>query len=290
MITAAPGARRIRASSLAEAYDALQSQFAGEVPLAVRSSATAEDLPDASFAGQQDTYLWLDGFDAVREHIRACWASLYTSRAIIYRLKNDIPDEGLSMAVVVQKMVNAAAAGVAMTWTRPTATAPRSPSTPPRASARWSSPARSPRTTSMLDKVTLPSSPSTSATSTPSWSRIRNQRTWSSARSSEERRAVRCLTDAELKRRGAAWPSARRSTTAARRTSNGPWMRTCPTGENLLLLQSRPETVHSLRTHGTQGHGGGYASQLGLGTSRLQLRPLDHLVPDGQHRRNAAHR
>src|SRR5699024_10673977 len=93
----------------------LMEQCGGEVPVAVRSSATAEDLPDASFAGQQDTYLWQIGIDAVTEHIRKCWASLYTARAIIYRLKNNIPNEGLSMAVVVQKMVNARVAGVAMT-------------------------------------------------------------------------------------------------------------------------------------------------------------------------------
>ncbi|HXF01552.1 MAG TPA: PEP/pyruvate-binding domain-containing protein, partial [Arthrobacter sp.] len=98
-----------------EAYEALMSRFDEPVPVAVRSSATAEDLPDASFAGQQDTYLWLEGFAAVSEHIRQCWASLYTSRAIIYRLKNNIPNEGLSMAVVVQKMVNAKVSGVAMT-------------------------------------------------------------------------------------------------------------------------------------------------------------------------------
>jgi pyruvate,water dikinase len=98
-----------------EAYHALQSRFAEPVPVAVRSSATAEDLPEASFAGQQDTYLWLTSLHDVTEHIRRCWASLYTSRAIIYRLKNNIPNEGLSMAVAVQKMVNARAAGVAIT-------------------------------------------------------------------------------------------------------------------------------------------------------------------------------
>src|SRR5699024_5859827 len=97
------------------AYNQLQSQFTETVPVAVRSSATAEDLPDASFAGQQDTYLWLNGYPAVTEHIRQCWASLFTSRAILYRLKNAIPNEGLSMAVVVQKMVNASVSGVAMT-------------------------------------------------------------------------------------------------------------------------------------------------------------------------------
>ncbi|MGV3712881.1 PEP/pyruvate-binding domain-containing protein [Pseudolysinimonas sp.] len=97
------------------AYERLQSRFPQPVPVAVRSSATAEDLPDASFAGQQDTYLWLLGRDEVAEHVRRCWASLYTSRAITYRMQNHIPDEGLSMAVAVQKMVNARSAGVAMT-------------------------------------------------------------------------------------------------------------------------------------------------------------------------------
>src|SRR5690606_10194404 len=91
------------------------SRFSEEVPLAVRSSATAEDLPDASFAGQQDTYLWLRGYEEVQKHARQCWASLYTSRAILYRLRNDIPETDLSMAIAVQKMVNARSAGVAMT-------------------------------------------------------------------------------------------------------------------------------------------------------------------------------
>ena len=97
------------------AYEALMSRFEAPVPVAVRSSATAEDLPDASFAGQQDTYLWVVGVEAVTEHIRQCWASLFTSRAIIYRRKNDIPNEGLSMAVVVQRMVDARVSGVAIT-------------------------------------------------------------------------------------------------------------------------------------------------------------------------------
>jgi pyruvate,water dikinase len=104
----------VRAATRA-AYAELVARIGEDVPVAVRSSATAEDLPDASFAGQQDTYLWLRGWDDVREHIRRCWASIYTSRAILYRLKNDIPDEGLSMAVAVQKMVNARVAGVAIT-------------------------------------------------------------------------------------------------------------------------------------------------------------------------------
>lgn len=98
-----------------EAYEKLMNLCGGEVPVAVRSSATAEDLPDASFAGQQDTYLWVIGRSNVMHKIRECWASLYTSRAITYRHANNIPDEGLSMAVAVQKMVNSRTSGVAMT-------------------------------------------------------------------------------------------------------------------------------------------------------------------------------
>lgn len=86
-----------------------------DLPVAVRSSANAEDLPDASFAGQQDTYLWVVGEEAVMEHVKRCWASLFTSRAISYRRDHNIPEEGVLMSVVVQKMVNAKVAGVAMT-------------------------------------------------------------------------------------------------------------------------------------------------------------------------------
>lgn len=86
-----------------------------DLPVAVRSSANAEDLPDASFAGQQDTYLWVVGEDAVLEHIKKCWASLFTSRAIHYRHDHKIHENEVLMCVVVQKMVNARVAGVTMT-------------------------------------------------------------------------------------------------------------------------------------------------------------------------------
>ena len=85
------------------------------VPVAVRSSATAEDLPTASFAGQQDTYLWVQGADQVIKHVQSCWASLYTPRAIAYRIKNDFPHEKVLISVGVQKMVNSKAAGVMFT-------------------------------------------------------------------------------------------------------------------------------------------------------------------------------
>lgn len=83
--------------------------------VAVRSSATAEDLPDASFAGQQDTYLNVIGEDSVVEHVKKCWASLFNARAIAYRVSKGIPHENVAMATVVQKMVNADKAGVMFT-------------------------------------------------------------------------------------------------------------------------------------------------------------------------------
>lgn len=86
-----------------------------DMPVAVRSSATAEDLPDASFAGQQDTYLWVVGAGDVIEHVRDCWASLFTARAMKYRHDHDLGQIEVLMSVAVQKMVNARAAGVAMT-------------------------------------------------------------------------------------------------------------------------------------------------------------------------------
>ena len=86
-----------------------------DLPVAVRSSATAEDLPDASFAGQQDTYLWVVGADDVVALTRACWASLFNARAISYRARNGLGHLDVLMSVAVQKMVNARAAGVAMT-------------------------------------------------------------------------------------------------------------------------------------------------------------------------------
>ena len=85
------------------------------VPVAVRSSATAEDLPTASFAGQQDTYLWIQGADQVISKVQHCWASLYTPRAIAYRVKNDFPHDKVLISVGVQKMVNSKAAGVMFT-------------------------------------------------------------------------------------------------------------------------------------------------------------------------------
>ncbi len=83
------------------------------VPVAVRSSATAEDLPTASFAGQQDTYLWIQGAEQVVTHVQNCWASLYTPRTIAYRIKNQFPHE----KVLISVNITPAALALTIFWT-----------------------------------------------------------------------------------------------------------------------------------------------------------------------------
>jgi phosphoenolpyruvate synthase/pyruvate phosphate dikinase len=91
------------------------AQLGEQAGYAVRSSATAEDLPTASFAGQQDTYLNVVGPAAILQHISRCWASLFTERAVAYRQRNGIDHRKVQMAVVVQQMVFPQAAGVLFT-------------------------------------------------------------------------------------------------------------------------------------------------------------------------------
>jgi phosphohistidine swiveling domain-containing protein len=121
-VTLEAAARRIRAvfeagqmpdaiaADIAAAYAAL-----GEPAVAVRSSATAEDLPELSFAGQQETYLNIHGIDEVLDAVKHCWASLWTARAIAYRIQNKIDQNAVALAVVVQKLVFADAAGIMFT-------------------------------------------------------------------------------------------------------------------------------------------------------------------------------
>lgn len=84
-------------------------------PVAVRSSATAEDLPGASFAGQQETFLWIRGADQVLEHVRLCFSSLFTSRAIAYRIEMGFDYSEVAISVGIQKMANSFTAGVMFT-------------------------------------------------------------------------------------------------------------------------------------------------------------------------------
>jgi pyruvate,water dikinase len=102
--------------AIKEAYSKLcQRTGAAQVFVAVRSSATAEDLPDASFAGQQETYLNVRGVDELLEKIVKCWSSLFTPRAIFYRTQKGFRHENVFISVGVQKMVDAKAAGVMFT-------------------------------------------------------------------------------------------------------------------------------------------------------------------------------
>ena len=90
-------------------------RWLGAHPVAVRSSATAEDLPDLSFAGQQDTFLNVIGDEALLTAVVQCWGSLWTARAIGYRTRNHIPHQDVALAVIVQNMVQSKASGVLFT-------------------------------------------------------------------------------------------------------------------------------------------------------------------------------
>jgi phosphoenolpyruvate synthase/pyruvate phosphate dikinase len=100
---------------LAAAITRPLARLGEQAAYAVRSSATAEDLPTASFAGQQDTYLNVVGPAAILQHVSRCWASLFTERAVTYRLRNGLDHRKVHMAVVVQRMVFPQAAGILFT-------------------------------------------------------------------------------------------------------------------------------------------------------------------------------
>jgi pyruvate,water dikinase len=244
-ICSRPVPAELRAETI-HAYEALQARFATRTPVAVRSSATAEDLPEASFAGQQDTYLWLTDIGSVLWHIRRCWASLYTSRAITYRLKNGIANEGLSMAVAVQKMVNASVAGVAITMNP--ATGDRSKITIEAAYGLGELVVSGHVTpdTIVMDKVVLALVCETigdkhvELVPDPGGHHLVERRV------DDDRRSRRCLSDAQL-------TAVALMAKAAERHYGCPqdveWALDAdlPEPENILLLQARPETVHSRR-------------------------------------------
>ena len=100
-------------TALEDHYGRLWDGTAG--PVAIRSSATSEDGSDASFAGLQDTYLWVRGLPAVAEHVRRCWASLYSVESVAYRRRLGLSEDDLGMGVVVQRMVDPRCSGVMFT-------------------------------------------------------------------------------------------------------------------------------------------------------------------------------
>ncbi|TME00673.1 MAG: phosphoenolpyruvate synthase [Chloroflexi bacterium] len=109
-------ANSVMPDDIAEAIRQAYAELGGDdLPVAVRSSATAEDLPELSFAGQQETYLNMHGAAMVLEAVKRCWASLWTARAIDYRARHHIAQEEVSLAVVVQELVPAEAAGILFT-------------------------------------------------------------------------------------------------------------------------------------------------------------------------------
>ena len=115
LIMEAPFPKEIE-KEVKEAYVQLAQKTGLEnVQVAVRSSATAEDLPDASFAGQQDTYLHIRGAEEVLKHVQRCWASLWTARATYYREKQDFNHFEVALSAVVQKMVRSEKSGVLFT-------------------------------------------------------------------------------------------------------------------------------------------------------------------------------
>lgn len=115
ILTEAPIKKEIE-EEIKKAYREFQERLGLKNPeVAVRSSATAEDLPDASFAGQQDTYLHISGEDELLSHARSCWASLWTARAIYYREKQSYDHFEVALSVVVQMMVKSEKSGVMFT-------------------------------------------------------------------------------------------------------------------------------------------------------------------------------
>lgn len=109
----------IRNTDLSKALvDVIESAFntiGKDKSYAIRSSATAEDLPNASFAGQHDSYLNIISFENVLEHIKMCWASLFTTRAIVYRYQNNFKHSDVKLAVIVQELINSESSGVMFT-------------------------------------------------------------------------------------------------------------------------------------------------------------------------------
>jgi len=115
MIAGKPLPEEVRKAIFGHYRELCEMFSLSSVPVAVRSSATAEDLPNASFAGQHDTYLWIQGASDVTDKVKKCWASLFNPRAVSYRMKNQFPHEKVLISVGVQKMVNSKVAGVMFT-------------------------------------------------------------------------------------------------------------------------------------------------------------------------------
>jgi len=224
-----------------------------EVPVAVRSSATCEDSPDASFAGEHDTYLWIRGGDTVVRHVLRCWASLFTDRGIAYRLERGYGQHLAAMSVGVQQMVTPRSAGVAFTL---------NPSNGDRSQiaidASWGfgEAVVSGEVTPdnfLVDKVMGTITKRTISAKTLEY-RLADTDEVTAVPVDAERQSVPCLTDEEIT--GVA-KLARRAEKHYRCPQDVEWaLADSPGGApEVLLLQSRPETVWSRRPRQQGGTG-----------------------------------
>jgi pyruvate, water dikinase len=230
--------------SLRLAYSELSRRCGVEdVPVAVRSSATSEDSPDASFAGEHDTYLWVRGGDAVVDAVRRCWASLFTDRATCYRVEMGYDHRAVEMSVVIQKMVRPSAAGVAFTL---------NPENGDRSAvaidAAWGfgEAVVSGEVTPdnyLVDKVLFEISRRAVSTKGHEY-RLTDHDTVEKVELDPDRAAAPCLTDPQIK------SIARLARTAERHYGTPQDIEWAvdgdlPEGENVILLQARPETFWS---------------------------------------------
>jgi pyruvate,water dikinase len=213
-----------------------------EQPVAVRSSATTEDAADASFAGLQDTYLWVRGAAQMLGRVRSCWASLYSVPSISYRLKHGFPEQRVAMAVVVQNMVDAGTAGVMFT---------RSPTTGDRSvitiEAAWGLGSAVVGGEVTPDRWVLGKITGEISVREISDKLIQHEPAAGggveAVAVSEERRRVPCLSDTQLQQLGTLARQVERHYGCAQDIE---WAIERHSGA-ILLLQSRPETVWSAR-------------------------------------------
>jgi pyruvate,water dikinase len=256
-------------AAIRAAYAAMSRD--GDLPVAVRSSATAEDMPDASFAGQQDTYLWVVGADEVVDRVKACWGSLFNARAISYRAKNHINAADVLMSVGVQKMVDAYAAGVAMTL----------------------DPITGDRSKIVIDAAFGLGEPVVSGEITPDNFVVEKVMLTIAKRRIAEKdyelvadRAARCAAprDIEPERRGTPSLSDAQVIAVAKlaksleRTMGGPqdveWAidRDLPADDGVVALQSRPETIWSRKAPAARTLSGGVDGVLGALMAPLKVK------------------
>jgi pyruvate,water dikinase len=238
------------ADAIRSAYEELCGRCGdGTLPVAVRSSATCEDQPDASFAGEHDTYLWVRGGDDVVRHVLRCWASLFTDRGIAYRLERGYGQHHAAMSVGVQQMVTPRAAGVAFTL---------NPSNGDRSQiaidASWGfgEAVVSGEVTPdnfLVDKVMGTITKRTISAKTMEYKLVDGDAVCA-VEVEPERQSVPCLTDEEI---AAVAKLARRAEKHYRCPQDVEWA--LDGSAEVLLLQSRPETVWSRRTRPQGGTG-----------------------------------